>query len=65
MTDHTTAERIRAFATHCGRADTAPETTARNRGWLDAEGNPTPEGDHLVRALDEQDATRSVFRTVL
>ncbi|RDC73065.1 hypothetical protein DLJ49_08095 [Rhodovulum sp. 12E13] len=65
MDEQETADRIRAFATHCGRADTPPEATARNRGWLDAEGHPAEAGHDLVRALDEQGETRSVFRTVL
>ena len=64
MDEQETAERIVAFATHCGRAETSPEATARSRGWLDGEGWPTDEGRRLVAALDEQSETRTVFRTL-
>jgi len=65
MDEHDVAGRILAFAKHCGNAGTAPEDTARDRGWLDGAGAPTQEGHDLLRALDDQDETRSVFRTVL
>jgi len=65
MTEQETAERIIAFAHHCDRADQPAETAARSRGWLDGDGWPTEDGRALVRALDEQAETRSVFRTVL
>jgi hypothetical protein len=57
--------RILAFAQHCRGTDRSAEETARSRGWLDGEGWPTEDGRELIKALDEQDATRSVFRTVL
>lgn len=35
---------------------------AADKGWVDANGNPTQSGLELMRALDEQRGTRSVFR---
>lgn len=35
---------------------------AIKRGWLDAEGAPTESGAEMIRALHDQDGTRSVFR---
>ncbi|RBI82865.1 hypothetical protein DRV85_17715 [Rhodosalinus halophilus] len=64
MTDDSLASRILAFARHCGEGDGAPGDTARLRGWLDAAGRPTDEGAALIEALESQDATRSVFRTL-
>jgi hypothetical protein len=63
MTDPIAA-RIIAFARHCGAAGTDPDATARRRGWLDGAGRPTDEGHALIEALDEQEATRTVFRTL-
>ncbi|MBF9061088.1 hypothetical protein HKCCSP123_18050 [Rhodobacterales bacterium HKCCSP123] len=55
--------RILAFAAHVGRADPeSPEVTARRRNWLSPEGEVTEEGLALVMALEEQSATRTVFR---
>jgi hypothetical protein len=54
---------ILSFAAHVGRASkTGPEEVARRRNWLDGSGAVTAEGDELIRALDEQAATRTVFR---
>lgn len=62
-----TATMILAFAKQLdGETATQSEfEIARARNWLDADGNPTAEGEALIEALDEQDKTRSVFRTVL
>jgi hypothetical protein len=55
--------RILAFAAHVGRADREPpEATARLRNWLSPEGEVTEDGMALVTALEEQAATRTVFR---
>ncbi len=63
MTDATAADQIVAFAAHIGRRDArTPEAIAQRRNWLDAAGNPTPDGLALLSALNEQDATRTVFR---
>lgn len=64
MTDTSLATRILAFARHCGEGDSAPQDTARRRGWLDPAGRPTDEGAALIEALESQDATRSVFRAL-
>lgn len=47
-----------------GRADSDAAAFAQARAWLDGAGRPTEEGLALLRALDEQRATRSVFRFV-
>jgi hypothetical protein len=65
MTESEITTRIIAFAQHCGTGQREPEAIARRRGWLDGEGWPTEDGRQLVAALDDQSATRSVFRTVL
>lgn len=62
MTDDETIARIVAFARHCGNEESTPEAVARRRGWLDEAGAPTEEGAALLDALDEQEATRTVFR---
>jgi hypothetical protein len=55
--------RILAFAAHVGRSDRElPEATARRRNWLSPEGDVTEDGLALVTALEEQSATRTVFR---
>jgi hypothetical protein len=64
MSDHDTANRIIAFARHCGPESEGPERFAMRRGWIDRQGAPTEEGRALIAALDGQDATRSVFRTL-
>ncbi len=35
---------------------------AAEHGWLDADGQPTPAGSQLARALLQQSGTRTVFR---
>jgi hypothetical protein len=60
MSDTDPKLRILSFASHLGPRD--PETAARGRNWIDETGRPTEEGLGLVRALAEQQATRSVFR---
>lgn len=46
-----------------GRSETAELMAyAVERGWLDAEGNITPAGMELERALSDQSGTRSAFR---
>ena len=60
MSDADLKERVLAFATHIGQRDA--ERVAQRRNWIDAGGRPTEEGAALVRALADQDATRTVFR---
>jgi hypothetical protein len=55
-------DRIVAFASQVGRAETPPEEKARRRGWLDAEGAPTDQGLELLESLGDQRSTRTVFR---
>lgn len=55
-------ERILAFAQFFARDGTA-EDVARLRRWLDADGRPTEEGAKLVRELDAQGGTRSIYRS--
>ncbi|CAM4399161.1 hypothetical protein [Palleronia rufa] len=62
MTEQSDTARILTFATQVGAPDTPPEDTARARGWLDDAGAPTDEGRALVKSLDDQTGTRSVFR---
>ena len=50
------------FATQVGNPDTPPEETARNRGWIDDSGEITDEGHDVLKSLDDQDSTRTVFR---
>lgn len=45
-----------------GDGDSSPLECAQERGWVDAEGEPTVEGLDLSRALAEQSGTRSAFR---
>lgn len=47
-----------------GRADADAAAFAAARAWLDGEGRPTEDGLALLRALEDQRATRSVFRFV-
>ena len=67
MQDDDTGPEARAliltFAAHVGRGEaTGAETVARRRNWLSPAGDVTEEGAELLRALDEQSATRTVFR---
>ncbi|SPJ25108.1 hypothetical protein [Palleronia abyssalis] len=63
MTDDTSDRaRILQMATHMGSPDTPPEKTARNRGWLDEDGLPTDEGREMLKAMGDQQGTRTVFR---
>ncbi|MEE4117812.1 MAG: hypothetical protein V2I65_02230 [Paracoccaceae bacterium] len=64
MDDSDIRTRILAFARHCGSEEDEAEAFARHRGWIDADGTPRQEGRDLIEALDEQEATRSVFRGV-
>lgn len=64
MSYHDATDRILAFAQQCGRPGRTPEAVAETRGWIDGQGAPTDEGHALLRALDEQEATRTVFRTL-
>lgn len=46
-----------------GRSDPADVMAyAVERGWLDADGNITPAGMELEKALSDQSGTRSAFR---
>lgn len=46
-----------------GRSDPAEVMAyAVERGWLDADGNITPAGIELEKALADQSGTRSAFR---
>ncbi|MEX1252270.1 MAG: hypothetical protein WEA77_13895 [Hyphomonas sp.] len=46
-----------------GRSDPAEVLAyAVERGWLDADGNITPAGMELEKALSDQSGTRSAFR---
>ncbi len=54
---------ILSFAAHVGRGHTTgAETVARQRNWLSDAGDVTEDGNDLVRALNDQTATRTVFR---
>ena len=52
------------FANYLRSASTPPEMFARERGWLDEQGNPTSDGIELVEALSGQYGTRSAFRNI-
>ena len=52
------------FANYLRNPSTSPEVFAKERGWLDDQGNPTADGRELVEALSGQDGTRSAFRNV-
>ncbi len=41
--------------------DTTPFAVARRRRWIDADGRPTQDGVALVRALQDQSGTRTIF----
>lgn len=43
---------------------TDPLAYARERGWIDDEGEVTRAGHDLIEALSEQAGTRTVFRGV-
>jgi hypothetical protein len=45
-----------------GNDNIDPEVFARQRCWLDERGAPTKEGLEMLRALSDQQGTRSVFR---
>ena len=55
---------LAVFASGLAGAEGAdcPLQCAQERGWVDANGVPTPEGRELSRALSDQQGTRSVFR---
>lgn len=62
MAEDTARDRILAFAHQIGAESRSAEEVAIRRGWLDADGNPTADGEDLITALDDQSATRTVFR---
>ncbi|MDJ0824699.1 MAG: hypothetical protein QNJ16_04280 [Rhodobacter sp.] len=65
MSDHDRLNRILTFAQHLGRGwEAGAEHEARSRRWLDDHGRPTADGLALLAALEDQRATRTVFRTV-
>jgi len=39
-----------------------PLECAQMQGWVDADGNVTPEGKEAAKAFGDQEKTRSVFR---
>ena len=61
-TEYAPRDQILALAGQVGNPDTPPEETARNRGWLDADGEPTQEGIDVLENLADQAGTRSAFR---
>ncbi len=54
--------RLLGFAQQVGNPDTPPEDTARTRGWLDASGEITEDGEDVLKSLGDQEGTRTVFR---
>jgi len=62
MTHDDARTKILSFAAHIGRRHTAAEATALRRNWLSPSGDVTPDGTALIEALDDQSATRTVFR---
>lgn len=61
------SEQLRADILHAVSivlGGTVEEVTekAKKRGWLSEEGAPTEAGAEMIRALHDQDGTRSVFR---
>lgn len=54
--------KILSFAAHIGNNSTPAETTAQRRNWIRSDGSVTEDGTALVDALDDQSATRTVFR---
>ncbi len=64
--DGDVAHKILAVAEHLkdGEPPRPAFDVARERGWIDPEGEPTKDGRDLVAALGEQAGTRTVFRNV-
>ena len=63
MTDAEIRTQILAFSAHLrNKSESDATDPARRHGWLDPSGQPTAEGRKLVKALEEQDGTRSAFR---
>ncbi len=58
---------IIGFARHLsGGADLGgAEREARNRAWLDQDGNATRDGLELVRSLRDQTGTRTALRNIV
>ncbi|MBK1634131.1 hypothetical protein [Rhodovulum adriaticum] len=63
MTHRELSRRLIAIARHEGDP-TNPIATARRRGWLDAQGQPTRNGRELVAAMLGQRGTRPSLRVV-
>ncbi|MEL6727104.1 MAG: hypothetical protein AAFP81_15490 [Pseudomonadota bacterium] len=53
---------LQFVSTLYGAGPTTAEKIATDRGWIDANGDATSSGLDLMRALDDQRGTRSVFR---
>ncbi|TCP60869.1 hypothetical protein EV663_10743 [Rhodovulum bhavnagarense] len=63
MTHRELSRRLIAIARHQGDP-TNPLATARRRGWIDAQGQPTRDGRALVAAMLGQRGARAHLRLV-
>lgn len=58
------SKKIEMFARHLNaESSEGAMACAKSRGWLTDSGAVTREGEELLRALEGQQETRSVFRT--
>ena len=66
MTHEEIQGRILSIAQHLApvNRDADAFDAARERNWLDHNGAPTRLGEDLVRAMEQQSGTRTVFRQV-
>ncbi|MEL6112768.1 MAG: hypothetical protein AAFR20_08185 [Pseudomonadota bacterium] len=64
MMDKETIYLLETFAAQMsgGMEGKSGRECAQAQGWLDADGNITPEGRDAAKAFGEQDGTRSAFR---
>jgi hypothetical protein len=58
-------DRILAFAQHLDNPATPALDKAVDRGWLSVDGKATGDGRALLRALSQQQGTRSLFRALV
>lgn len=64
-TSHLATATLVSFALQLEPTSTLDAATlAVERGWIDEDGKPTCEGRRLVRDLQDQSGTPSVFRNV-